>query len=556
MLLKESMQPFSSGAYVAAGVLSFPWNHGILWERRCAMKVIVIGAGASGLAAAASLAKMGARVTVYEKNAAAGGVLAPVLGEKFEWSRPYSLQRFLPGQFFARWMDELGCSVPAVRIEQRYCFPEFTIAKPDGAAPGWLDRLLEERFPKERRGLKRFSSFCRWMRTIASAQEKIEFSQSVALKRSVIWNYLFISRYVDLRADALIDKFFRDEELKKILLSVLIEKGVEPGDFSGIGLPLLWSESLFDSEETLERSDELQETGICHIEGGSEKLIRALSDTILAKGGTILTGKAVRHVEIGKNSVKRVVLEDGTEDKADEGEALAVVITGDPRENLLKTVGKEHLPPDTLETLEGQKLRPSAFAVHLGLTGDLGCGNKVTHVYIDSAETTARSLRDGSFDPEHQGYILYSSSAWGMRAPEGKSSLSILAFAPRHAAGIDWNHDRDRLADELIRLAERQFPGISTMIEERVIETPEDYALMGDASGCVGGLAPDAGTDTLPHTLEGIRGLYLAGQYTGGGGSVGTVMRGAWQTAKTIESDYYLDAVREGDEDDTEELDG
>ena len=47
--------------------------------------VVVAGAGLGGLAAAARLAKLGHRVTVYDRQQVAGGVLRPVRADGFEW---------------------------------------------------------------------------------------------------------------------------------------------------------------------------------------------------------------------------------------------------------------------------------------------------------------------------------------------------------------------------------------------------------------------------------------------------------------------------------------
>jgi len=519
------------------------------------MKVVVIGAGSAGLAAAASLSKMGANVTLYEKSKNIGGILDPVKSHGYEWSRVYSMQRFLPGQFFQRWMKEMECEIPAVRIAERYLFPELAIQRPDNAKPGWLRQKLEESFPSEKRALRAFFKFCDRMCSIASAQEKIEYNNSTALKRSVIWNYLFVSRYVDLSANQLLDRFFKNEKLKTVLLSVLIEKSVLSDEFAGIGLPLAWSETKFDAEQTLERTEGLSEIGNCQIVGGTGNLVSALMGTIKEHGGRIITGKAVRRVEIDGQAVRSVILDDGTKDEAEQGEAFAVILTGDPRNGLIQMIGREHLPKDLLETMETQSVCSSAFAVHLGVSKDVDLPETVTHVCCSSADEVCREIRSGVFDPTKHGYILYSSSAYGMKAPEGKQTLSILAFAPRHADGINWMKDKERLAKEMINLAEQHISGLSSNIDEIMIETPDEYAEYGNDAGSIKGLVPVAGMETLPHTVQGIRGLYLAGQYTGGGGGVGTVMRGAWQTARCIESDYFLDATQnQDDEDDLDDL--
>jgi len=230
-----------------------------------------------------------------------------------------------------------------------------------------------------------------------------------------------------------------------------------------------------------------------------------------------------------------------------------VIMTGGARESLIRLVGKEYLKADTVEKLEGQKLRPAVFAVHLGIKAGLKLPKGVTHVCVDSADDAVEEIRQGIYDPATQGYVMYSSSAFGLAAPEGHESLTVLAFAPAKAQGIDYENDKERLAQELIALAEKQIPGLREAVETILVETPGDLAAQFALdTPCMGGFVNEAGQAALAHKLE-ARGLYLAGQFSGGGGGVGTVMRGAIQTAAAIVSDYFLDVAQEVEEEDDDD---
>lgn len=522
------------------------------------MKTIIIGSGVAGLTLGAYLAAKGSRVTVLEQAEEIGGALRHAKKDGYEFSRSYLLQRYLPGQFFAGFLGNYGKELEAVRMSRRYVFPEFNLEKPEGVQSPWLQDTLIRRYPNQARGIKGLFAFCDRMRTIAAAQEKIEATNSTALKRSVIWNFLWVGRYVDMQTDRLLHTFIKDEELYRVLTSVLLDKGVSPEEFAGIGLPLLLSEALLDGTMSLKRKDDLMETGACQIQGGTEKLIAALREIIEENGGEILTGKKVKKIRITDSVVKGLFLEDGSYRTSDEGEALAVVMTGGAREMLTRLVGKEYLKADTLEDMEGMRLRPAAFAVHLGLKKSCEIPKGVTQICVKSAKEVAEDMENGIFDPETQGYLFYSSSAFGVPAPADRQTLTLLAFAPAKARGTDYESEKEAIADRLITLADQQIPGLRDAIETVLIETPQTYADLSllDAP-CVGGLAPVNGVASLPHKLE-VRGLYLAGQFSGGGGSVGTVMRGAIQTAKMVESDFFLDVAQEveqEEEDDDDDFD-
>ena len=101
------------------------------------MNIVVIGAGAAGLTAAARLAKSGHQVTVFDHNAKPGGVLMGWQKDGFRWDLGQLLLEGMgSGEPIGDVLSDLGIfeKVKTLKDDRRYVFPDFSITKPGSYA--------------------------------------------------------------------------------------------------------------------------------------------------------------------------------------------------------------------------------------------------------------------------------------------------------------------------------------------------------------------------------------------------------------------------------------
>jgi phytoene dehydrogenase-like protein len=108
-------------------------------------------------------------------------------------------------------------------------------------------------------------------------------------------------------------------------------------------------------------------------------------------------------------------------------------------------------------------------------------------------------------------------------APEGKHTLSVFAqYAPYELATGTWDERRDEIADRVIASLERYAPGLSDLIEDRLVLGPPD---LEDRFGLTGGnifhgeILPGWIFDDRPSHAWHRHRLPLAGAYLCGSGA-------------------------------------
>jgi phytoene dehydrogenase-like protein len=114
-------------------------------------------------------------------------------------------------------------------------------------------------------------------------------------------------------------------------------------------------------------------------------------------------------------------------------------------------------------------------------------------------------------------------------APEGKHTLSIFAqYVPYELAEGTWDERRDEIGDKVIGTLERYAPGLSDLIEDRLVLGPPDLeARFGLTGGNIfhGEILPDWLFEKRPASTwhryrTPLPGLYLCGSGAHPGGGV------------------------------------
>jgi phytoene dehydrogenase-like protein len=148
---------------------------------------------------------------------------------------------------------------------------------------------------------------------------------------------------------------------------------------------------------------------------------------------------------------------------------------------------------------------------------------------IDYLEDACRAAGEGRVAEDMFLEAWIQSASEPELAPDGKHTLSVFAqYAPYELAEGSWDERRDEIGDIVLGTLERYAPGLSSLIEDRMVLGPPDLeARFGLTGGQIfhGELLPDWLFDKRPardwhrHRLP-LPGLYLCGSGAHPGGGV------------------------------------
>ena len=184
------------------------------------MQVIIIGAGAAGLTSAATLAKAGHSVTVFDPNPKPGGVLQGWQENGFTWDLGQLLvEGFGKGEPVGDVFEALGCAdqINLIKDDRRYVFPDFSIDKPEQyQGPKWRMEFLRQQFPEDAPGLERYwKDYLRFTRlmTIARQMGKVSGLSLYWKRLQLLSTMLPFASRKDWNAQQVMDDYFKSPQL-------------------------------------------------------------------------------------------------------------------------------------------------------------------------------------------------------------------------------------------------------------------------------------------------------------------------------------------------------
>jgi len=498
------------------------------------MKAAVIGSGVGGLTAAATLARAGHEVTVYEQWPRIGGVTATLERDGFRWDLgPLLIAGLAPSEPVGRILSELGLRerVRFIRGDRTYVFPDFRCEIPATyQGPAWRREQLKEIFPEEIRALDRYYRFHNRMTEIMDLAARAQWASapsSLLLRAQLFAKLLPLWSKRRWSAQRIMDHFFRSRRLQAVFISILADFVVRPDEFPALGVPAVNPEAVFDKRVPLAAPG----AGLSHhyIAGGCDRLVEALAQVVAENGGRIRTGCAVRRLVIEDGAVRGVALD--REEPAD-----VVFVSGGANETFFDLVGREHLTPDFAAKVAEVPLMESVLMVHLGIDFDPRPHQKHPLYYYYGTYDIERGVADcrsGRYHEGRDGFLIYVPSMHSPEmAPPGCHAVTIYTVAPNRLSEGTWSERGNECADNLIAEAERFVPGLMAGTKVRVVLTPEEFkarTLLSHHS--FGGAAPIMGRSGIPHRTP-LRGLWFIGSQSESGAGVGNVVQGAWRAAR------------------------
>ena len=483
-------------------------------------RVVVVGAGVGGLAAAARLAAGGHDVTVCEQAAVVGGKLGWL-----ERETPVGTFRFDTGPSLLT-MPEVFADLFAATGDPW----------PGGLDVQELDPLIRHRFADGTR-LDTSADL-----DVTSARMDIAFGPGAGAD----WSRL-IAR-TDRMWEA-VRRPFLESPVQGV--RDLARQAVRIGDLRTIapGRTLRWlgasylrdprQRTLFERYATYTGSDPRrapaalgvvpyveQRFGGWYLRGGLRTLADELARRVTALGGQIRTGTEVTRIETAAGRATGVLLADGGRLPAD-----VVVANADATH-----VYRDLLPqPAALRRLRRSTPSLSGFVMLLGVRGRTP--NLAHHNVLFPASYDAEfdAVFGDPAAPVSDPTIYISCPDDPAVRPDGHEAWFVLVNAPRHGTGrgaVDWSSAElsGSYAGRLLGLlANRGLPVADRLVFSHVI-TPADLARATRApGGAIYGTSSNGARSAFlrPPNRSGVRGLFLVGGSTHPGGGLPLVVLSA-----------------------------
>lgn len=504
------------------------------------MKIIIIGSGMAGLTAGATLAKAGHAVTVFEQFPSPGGVTATVTQAGYGWDiGPLLVEGFAPGDKGRVILEELGVSdrVPSVHEDRGLSMPDFALWRPkEYEGPFWRRDRLKKLFPEESAALDRYYRFYDRMIGIMSLGRQSETAHGLTalwLKLRLLLAFQPVRKYVNWNAGQLMDHYFVSPVLKIFFLGIVADFVTAPSEFPALGVPSIHLETAFDKRIPTFPGTRSAQTAYTYILGGCQSLVEAVMEVILANGGKVVTGTAVRRIVIEKGRATGVELADGRIEPADR-----VLASGGMKELFFDMIGQANIPAELVIQIEANRLMESVLMVQLGIDFDPTPHQPAALCYYyktQDLEGAVRRLRSGDYHEGKDGFLIYMPSLHSPRlAPAGKYAMTIYTVAPDTLAEGTWGERREELADKLVGEAEAHIPGLRQHTQTRLVLTPEDFRQRtAQKHHSFGGVPPVIGNKPPAHKTP-IENLWFIGAQSESTGGVLNVMIGAQKVAKRI----------------------
>ncbi len=282
-------------------------------------------------------------------------------------------------------------------------------------------------------------------------------------------------------------------------------------------------------------------------------LMRALSQAVEKSGIVVETGRTASRILVEGNAAACVVLDDGTEVRAD-----TIVCSADPF-RLRALVGTERLAGEYVRKIEGFARPASMSKINVALSGlpRFSClpEDRAQHaaaILLLPGERPLEAL-EAAFSQAAAGAlpeappiecILPSVRDSRLGDPEGRHSLSLLVpWAPYDLSGTTWAAEEERWLTKILSIVDEFAPGTKALVVDATVMHPKK---LETHFGVTRGQLRHVDDilmfgDRLPYTTP-IGGLYACGAGCGPAGDVFAVA--GYNAAKLVLADLELGLER------------
>lgn len=493
-------------------------------------RVVVVGAGLSGLSAALHLAGDGHDVTVVERGGEPGGRNGTLRGDGFVFdsgptvlTMPHLIDRAL-GRVGRR-LDDL--------VTLRRLDPAYRAVYHDGSqlhVRGTVEDTTQEiRSTIGDADAEAFVGFVDWLEQLYRAEMPHFIERNFDSPLDLLANPVAAARLLRLggfgKLGRAVGKRFRDDRLTRLFTFQAMYAGLAPADALAIYAVITYMDSI---------------AGVYFPEGGMHAVPRAMASALADAGVAIHYDTPARAILRDRQGRVAGVRAGGESLPAD-----AAVITVD-----LPAAYRELLPDVAPpRVFERGAYSPSAVVWHVGVRGLPQEGAAHHNIHFGRAwDASFVELIDRlqlMSDPSRL-VTIPSLDAPGM-APPGHSVLYVLEPAPHLGAAIDWDAERGPMRERLHHfLRANGYP--ADIVTERLV-TPADWGAQGLAMGTPFSLAHSffqTGPFRPRNHEPQVPGVFFAGTGTVPGVGVPMVMVSGELAAERVRGYLGADAAASG----------
>ncbi len=442
-------------------------------------RVVVVGAGLGGLAAAIRLAAAGREVTVLEREDYPGGRAGKLSldGYEFDTGPTVLTMPSLLEDLVGTVGEDLADWLPMTRLD-----PAYRAHFPDGST---LDVIADTaRMAGEVARVCGAREADGYLRFVDDARELWRLERDDFIDRNLdrpqdlvtanLWRLLVRGGFGRLQSK--VNSYFADPRTRRIFSFQAMYAGVAPHQALALYAVIAYLDSV---------------AGVYFPKGGIHAVSRALADVATKHGVTINYGTTVTSVSTVSGRATGVVCADGRRFAAD-----TVVLNPD-----LPIAYRDLLPPTRWRNPLLGKLRysPSCVVLHVGSRQSYGAiAHHNIHFGRAWRETFDEVINQGRLMSDPSLLVTNPTRTDPTLAPDGRQTYYVLAPTPNlNAPLLDWRGSltgtyRSELIDTL---EQRGYVGFGDGIEVSRFITPADWADQGMAAG-----TPFAAAHTLRQT--------------------------------------------------------
>ncbi len=501
-------------------------------DRAAGDRVIVVGAGLAGTAAAVRLAAAGVPVTLVDANHHVGGKMNvwEQSGYRFDMG-PTIIT--MPG-VLERLFESAGRRMSHY-LDLRRLDPQWRCSYADGAVldlwqdPQKMRAEIERLSPSDAR---QYEAFLRYSREMFDISDEFFFWRSWGGISDVFKEYR-VGSLDGLRMGSRIHPFtsfhsavrrhFTDPRLVQLFDHFTQYVGSSPFMAPAILTLIAWAQI---------------ELGVWYPMGGTGAIARALHRLAVELGVDLRLGQGVERIGIEGGRVSGVVLEGG-----ETLPARAVVSNRD----VIRTYRDLIQHPRAAQFLrkERKRLEPACSGVVLYLGCNRTWESLRHHVFMfsrDPDDEFHRIYERGEPAPDMTVYLAAPSLTDPSMAPEGHTSLYALVHTPYRRDTANWDEIAPRYREAILdRMEERGLEGLRESIQVSRMLTPRDIEqLYASERGSIYGLLTRRGLTAAfkpGNRCREFPGLYFAGGSVNPGAGVPMVLMSGQVAADCILED-------------------
>ena len=460
-------------------------------------RVVVVGAGLSGLSAACHLVADGHDVTVLEREPVPGGRNGVLRASGFTFDTGPTVLT-MP-ELLRRPLERIGGSLEPLRLRRldpgyRAFFADGSRIDVRDSVPAMTRELAEWVSPADAAA---FAGFVDWLAALHDVELPHFIARNFDTPLDLLADPAAAARLIRLggfgRLGPAVRRRFADDRLVRLFTFQAMYAGLAPDDALALYAVITYMDSI---------------CGVWFPEEGMHAVPRTLAAALADAGADLRYGTPVdRILTDGQGRVAGVRA--GGERLA----AEAVVLTVD-LPTAYRTLLPDLRPPRAVRT---GGYSPSAVVWHLGVRG--GPPPRAAHHNIHFGHSWAPAFEQLIKRKELMGdpsrLVTVPTLDAPAMAPAGHSVLYVLEPVPNLTGGQDWAVEGPRLRERLLEFLRRHdYP---TDIVTEALVTPADWAAQGMAAGTPFSLAhsfAQTGTFRPPNRERRRPGVFFAGTGT------------------------------------------